>query len=98
MAYKHVSLANTQAAIEELFEAAFSARSVPRLYSESHREELFNSGSEVNTFGGMRWVRGSRHPVTTRAEEIIAGICYQATANKDKLRILNACCSELKSV
>jgi hypothetical protein len=44
---KCVSLAtDTHAAIEELFESVFSMRFVPRLCSESHREELVENVRE----------------------------------------------------
>jgi hypothetical protein len=61
----------------------FSILSVRKLYSESHQKKLARRGSEVVTFGAMSWVRDSRQPVTTGAEEDIVGIGYQATASED---------------
>jgi hypothetical protein len=95
MADEHFSFeTDTDATIKEFLEAAFSQRSMPKLYSKSYWEKLVNSSSELDTFGAMGWVRGSRQAVTTRAERDIVGIYYQAKASKDKLRRLHSCCSE----
>jgi hypothetical protein len=49
--------------------------------TESYSPEAKN----VRTAGAMHWVLDSHQPVTVK-EDIIAGICYQATTIKDELR------------
>jgi hypothetical protein len=64
---RYVSFAtDTHAKTEELLEAVFSMRSLPRLYSESHREKLVKR-RECEGVAAMWSCYGSRQPARTGA-------------------------------